>query len=416
VTVVNPGYEPHAGKQQQFHDDRYEVFARLISAGTGGGKTEAGFHEAWSWTCENPGCVGYIFEPIYKMLNRILIPLMEMRLGTPLEKCPFVVQFHRTENRIKWRNGATWWLVGLDDPEMAEGPNVDFIWADEFRLIGGSGPSARRKQETAWKVFIRRLRGSRPGNQTGLWITTTPDAPGSVLYEKFEDPVKRSPNSRVYRWGVDDNPFLSEEYREEVKAAHGAPGSGLYNRFILGLFSAVAAGSLAFDSTVHVLEELPARGVIKRVVYGVDWGWSNPACILAIGLDGDDRAYVLEEFYQPRTSLETLIKIAGEMRSHWGSGAFICDRSEPRSIEEMRRAGLNAVPDGSKREEGVRELGGRFQVAGDGRPRIFVHRSCVNFISEAQVYDETKKEYDHAIDAARYALASLRPSGDWFVM
>ena len=212
MTVVNPGYEPHAGKQQQFHDDRYEVFARLISAGTGGGKTEAGFHEAWSWTCENPDCVGYIFEPIYPMLNRILIPLMEMRLGAPLEKCPFVAQFHRTENRIKWRNGATWWLVGLDDPEMAEGPNVDWIWADEFRLVGGSGPSARRKQETAWKVFIRRLRGSRPGNETGLWITTTPDAPGSVLYEKFEDPVKRSPNSKVYRWGIDENTFLSEEY------------------------------------------------------------------------------------------------------------------------------------------------------------------------------------------------------------
>jgi hypothetical protein len=152
------------------------------------------------------------------------------------------------------------------------------------------------------------------------------------------------------------------------------------------------------------------------MVYGVDWGWSNPACILAIGLDGDDRAYVLEEFYQRRASLETIIKAAEELQERWGAGKFVCDRSEPRSIEEFRRAGLNAVPDGSKREEGVRELGGRFQAAGDGRPRIYVHRSCVNFISEVQVYDETKKEFDHAIDACRYGLTGTGSAGDWTVM
>jgi hypothetical protein len=69
---------------------------------------------------------------------------------------------------------------------------------------------------------------------------------------------------------------------------------------------------------------------------------------------------------------------------------------------------LDAVADESKRDEGIRMLGGRFQVVGDGRPRIFVHKCCVNWISEAQIYDATKKVFDHAMDATRYALASLQ--------
>ena len=38
---INPGYRPLAGKQRKFHKDRHKYFARLISAGTGSGKTIA---------------------------------------------------------------------------------------------------------------------------------------------------------------------------------------------------------------------------------------------------------------------------------------------------------------------------------------------------------------------------------------
>jgi phage terminase large subunit len=297
--------------------------------------------------------------------------------------------------------------MGLDEPENAEGPNVDYIWCDEYRLVGGSGPSAKGKQETAWRVINRRLRGSIPNRYpVGLWFTTTPDAPGSVTHGKFEDPKTRIKNSVVYRWSIYDNPYLRESYLREIEASHSG---GLADRFIYGRFATVASGSFAFDYTVHVKGDEWFRREFKRVVYGVDFGWSNPSAIVAVGLDGDGRAYVLDEFYQNRVSDEALLEEAIELNSTYGKGYFRCDRSEPKTIQVLKK-GVRAVADESKRDDGIREIGGRFKVQGDGKPRIYIHERCTNLIAELQVYDAERKEYDHAVDALRYALTTRKRS------
>jgi hypothetical protein len=282
-------------------------------------------------------------------------------------------------------------MIGLDDPESAEGPNVDWIWSDETRLV--------RHTETAWQVWMRRLRGSQPGKYPiGLWLTTTPDAPGSFIHRKFEDPKTRLEDSKVYRWSLDDNNLLTEEYKNGVKSSHSG---GLYKRFVLGLFAAVAAGSFNFDYSKHVISETPEPKFVK---YGVDFGWTNPSAIVAVGFDNDMRAYVLDEFYQRQVRVEDLIREAQQLQKQYGKGTFVCDKAEPRTIQEMQRAGLNVQAYKGKRDESIREVGGRLEDAGDTKPRLFVHRGCVNLISELQTFNADKKENDHAVDALRYAV------------
>lgn len=409
--VEQPPILIKAGKQDDFHKDRYEVFARLISAGTGSGKTRAGAQEAWLWTHECPGSVGLLLAPTFGMIKRNLVPTIEKVIGDKLTRHPYVENYNRSEGKITWQNGSVWWLLSLNEPERVEGINADWEWADEFRLVGGSGPSSKKKQVVAWDTLIRRLRGSKPGRYpTGVWVTTTPDEPGSLLHTKFENPHLRIPSSKVYRWTIFDNPFLPRHYIEEVKRSH-VEGTGLYNRFVLGLFASVAAGTFNFDSTIHCYQKHIPRDYFHEIVYGVDWGWSNPACILAIGLDGDNRAWILEEFYKSRAPLEEIAKIALEMQKRWGEGRFYCDRSEPRSIEYLCQEGLEASADKTKRDDGIRELGSRFPVQEDNRARIMIHEDCVNLIAELQVYDENVKQYDHAVDALRYGLANANDIG-----
>lgn len=89
-------------------------------------------------------------------------------------------------------------------------------------------------------------------------------------------------------------------------------------------------------------------------------------------------------------------------------GKIVCDRSVPGAIELIRQAGLSAVAHESKRDDAIRELGGRFIVQGDGKPRIFVFSKCVNWIYEVMVYNLEIKENDHLMDGTMYALmASL---------
>ena len=387
-------YSPHRG-QEKFHWDRFEVPYRALLGGTGSGKTLAGVAEDLYWSIKHPGIVGYIFEPTFPMVKRILIPTFEKLLGSPLESSPLVENFNRGDMKITFTNLSVLWLGSLDNPERAEGPNIDFIHLDEARLV--------RDFDTAWKVIQRRLRGSGGGHPIGAWVTSTPDHPGSPMHRFFEDPRTKSPEAQVFRMSVYANRAnLPKAYIKELERGHTG---GLAERFLWGRFADVAEGALGFDLTKHVVDMVNLDR-LQKVVYGMDFGWTNPAAIVAVGIDGDGRAYVLDEFYKSRASDSTIIEAVKSFQHVYGIGTIYCDRSEPRMIEKMNRAGLKAVPSKGKREDGIRDMGSRFKEAGDGRYRLYVHQKCVNLISELQTYNPAKKENDHATDALRYALTA----------
>ena len=401
-------YWPHP-KQQVFHRDRYKIRYRSVFAGTGTGKTYALCFEILSMLLENPGAVAYIFEPTYKMVRRILIPALESKwlLGKPFESNPLVAFYNRGDNYINLHGcnpnnseeaEGTLWFGSLEEPEYAEGPNIDIIGVDEAQYI--------RRFTESWDVILRRLRGSGQIKRdiSCAVVTTTPPPllPGDRLHEFFEDPKTRNPLSKVYRWHLDDNPYTTEQYKAEIKASHHG---SLAKRFIEGLFAPAGVGSFDFDSTVHEVKQVEKQ-TVKLVVYGVDFGWTNPSAIIAVGFDSDDRTYILDEFYQNRTQTETLIQELKEMQAQYGEGPVVCDSSEPQTIDMLCKAGLVAQGNTSKREDGIHELGGRFHVQGDGKPRIFVSSKCVKWISEVMVYNAEVKENDHAIDATRYAIMS----------
>ena len=352
------------------------------------------------WGLENAGSVGYVFEPTYKMVRRILIPTLESKelFGRPLELNPYIQHVHVSDNCIEFKNGSVLWFGSLEEPEMAEGANVDWIHVDEAQYIPHF--------DEAWDVILRRLRGSgkQSRNVQGAWVTTTPPPllPSDRLYAFFEDPEKRNQYAKVYRWSLYDNPYLPEIYKRDITASHTG---NLAKRFIEGLFAPAGVGSFDFDSTVHEVKQVEKQ-TVKVVVYGVDFGWTNPSAIVCVGFDGDDRAYILDEFYQNRTQTETLVQELKEMQAQYGEGPVVCDSSEPQTIDMLCKAGLVAQGNTSKREDGIHELGGRFHVQGDGKPRIYVSSKCVKWISEVMVYNAEVKENDHAIDATRYAIMS----------
>lgn len=404
--------------QKQFHDDWDKHRYRALFGGTGSGKTIAGVAEILMWIFRFPGIVAYIYEPNYGMVRRNLIPTLEHEdlLGRPMEANPRVKAFLRSDKKIEFTNGSALWLGSLEDPEMSEGQNVDIIMVDEKRLV--------RHADVAWKTLRRRLRGSIPGKYpTAAWITTTPDMPipwnekektGSVMYSFFEDPLTKNKDSQVYRMSIYDNKKLPKIFITDMEEAH----VGAYaERFIHGRFADIGGGSFEFDGNINILSgellDLVNRKTLgfKRLGYGRDFGWTNPTALLTVGMDNDDRAYVIDEFYKSRSSDEEIASEIARMESDWanyGRGVWYCDSSEPRTIQKMREDGHSAVGNKTKREEGIRDLGSRIRVAGDGRPRLYVHPRCVNLISELQSYDENRKERDHAVDALRYAVMNLR--------
>lgn len=333
------------------------------------------------------------------MVRRILLPTLKSHwlLGDPLEANPDITNFTKGEMRLDWRNGSQFWFVSLEDPERAEGPNIDFAMIDEARLI--------RHFDVALRVIRRRLRGSgRAKCPRGMWITTTPNAPHSELFNFLEDPKLKHPDSRTFRWSIYDNPTLTEKYIRDIERSHHG---GLAERFIWGRYAAVGAGTIPFDYDVHVISAATFnKNIIIQWVYGIDFGWTNPSCILVIGFDRDGRAYVVDEFYLARVTEDRVLEEAKAFEKRYGKGTFYCDPTQLQTIKWMVENGIDAVKSEPKRDEGIRHMAGYFPKAGDGKPRIYILNTCVNLIAELQVYDETKKEFDHAVDPLRYGLGS----------
>jgi len=248
-------------------------------------------------------------------------------------------------------------------------------------------------------VIIGRLReGGRAGP---CWITTTPKG-RNWLWEK-QDQI------RLFRARTRENPYLAQEFVESLEAAY----TGQFARQELEGEFVTFEGLVyeEFDRTSYVLER---RGPWQQVIVGVDEGYTNPAVLLVIGIDGDGRAHIVEEFYKRRVLQGDVVAEAVRLHRARKATAFYADPSAAGLIAEMRSEGLPVYPADHSVMPGIQAVKARLAVQGDGRPRLTVSPSCVNTVAEFESYvwkqgrqgmrDEPEKVNDHAMDALRYAL------------
>src|SRR5258705_209708 len=75
------------------------------------------------------------------------------------------------------------------------------------------------------------------------------------------------------------------------------------------LFSAFAGlvYSLQADEQDGHLRTAPAGMRFARVIGGVDWGYTNPTAAAVFGLDGDERAWQLDEWVRRHAPLEGVV-------------------------------------------------------------------------------------------------------------
>ena len=116
--------------------------------------------------------------------------------------------------------------------------------------------------------------------------------------------------------------------------------------------------------------------------------------------------YVVDELYR---RAEFIDEIAAELKGIVKAETVFCDSSEPRSIADLKRHGINSV--GAKKGPGSVEHGVKWLQS----HKIIVHPRCSNTIKELTSYKwrEDKdgnvlpKPVDmnnHLIDALRYSL------------
>ena len=148
--------------------------------------------------------------------------------------------------------------------------------------------------------------------------------------------------------------------------------------------------------------------------YGLDFGFTDPTAFVGGFINFEQKEiYILMEMYEPGlTNQDTAERLKAKGIRH---EIIKCDAAEPKSIEELRKAGINAKA-AAKGPDSV-----KFGIQKLQNFKIIYSPDCVNFEHEIKNYcwaknrqgkqtDSPDHEYSHLMDALRYAIVDLKPS------
>ncbi|EGQ1311345.1 PBSX family phage terminase large subunit [Staphylococcus pseudintermedius] len=245
------------------------------------------------------------------------------------------------------------------------------------------------------------------GEGARILSDTNPDNPEHWL---LKDYIQNEDESIIsYHFELDDNTFLSERYRKNIKAT--TPSGMMYDRNILGLW--VSGDGLVyqdFDKKIHTMTQDELKQIpMKQYFAGVDWGYEHHGVIVVFGMGYDDRFYLIEEHAKQHVFIEDWVRIAHDIKARYGDIPFYCDSARSEHVAKFDEEGINAIFADKRIMRGVELVAHYFK---NDKLRI-LYDACPRFASEIYNYAwDTKKdlpikEYDDVMDAMRYALLTF---------
>lgn len=162
------------------------------------------------------------------------------------------------------------------------------------------------------------------------------------------------------------------------------------------------------------LSDLPGTA---RSFFGLDFGYTNDPTAFWAGMvdEKSKKIWVFDEMYERGMSNERIAERITEMG--YAKEVITADSAEPKSIDRLRTLGLRRVRAAQKGKDSILNGIDRIQDY-----EIIVHPRCKNFLVEIYNYTWAKDrigrtinkpidDFNHLMDAMRYALESLRGGG-----
>lgn len=287
-----------------------------------------------------------------------------------------------------------------NDEAKIRGLTLGGWYADEITL----------HHESFVKMALSRL--SLNGAKT-IW-TTNPDSPFHPIKKEYVD-LAAAKNYGHWHFDLEDNLSLSQEYKDNIKAAYAGI---FYDRFIRGLW-VLADGIIysMFDEKIHVVPTKD-RPYFQKYV-SVDFGMQNPT---TYGLFGkcttDGKWYKIKEYHhsgreekQQKTVseyIDDLIKFMdGEPLQ------VIVDPSAAAFIEEAKRKNIKIKKANNDVLTGIANVSKALK-----NEEIYFNDCCKETLKEFATYiwdanaslkgkDAPVKENDHHMDDLRYFINTV---------
>ncbi|PCD02760.1 ATP-binding protein [Sphingomonas spermidinifaciens] len=276
VDIIDEAWEAWAHDGQLAPPGDWAIW--LIRAGRGFGKTRAGAEWVSAVARANPECRIALVGGSIDEVRRVMVEGPSGLLAVAHAGERAGMKF--TGSVLRFANRAEAYVYSAGAPERLRGPEHHFAWADEL------GKWRARAGAAAWDNL--RL-GLRLGERPRLLVTTTPRP--TVLMRR----VMALPGLVQTLGRTRDNPHLPASFVGAMVADYG--GTRLGRQELDGEMVEDVAGALWTRGLIEGCRVRAAPELV-RVVVGVDppAGTEGDACgIVAVGLGGDARGYVLED-------------------------------------------------------------------------------------------------------------------------
>lgn len=254
------------------------------------------------------------------------------------------------------------------------------------------------------------------GEGARILIDTNPDQPEHWLKVNFIDKADGKV-IQAYHYELDDNTFLSERYRENIKAS--TPSGMFTDRDIKGLWvSAEGIVYKDFRKDVHYIHSSKLKSInFVKYFAGVDWGYEHFGSVVVIGQDDKDNLYLLKEYSKQYEEIDYWVNVGKEIKSKYGNITFYCDSARPEHVARYKKEGLRAKNADKAVLSGIESVAKRFKTK-----TLFVVEDQVDlFKKEIFMYAWNKKTgepiklWDDVLDALRYAIYTESKGNTWLV-
>lgn len=293
------------------------------------------------------------------------------------------MSWRASENSYFFDNGSMIEFLSVQDSERRKGTKRDILYIDEANELD---------YEDYFQLFIR--------TTEKVILSYNPSFPPQNHW--ITQHVHTHPESEIYISTYLDNAFLEDSIINEIERLRETSPS-YWTVYGTGQFG--MSEGLIFDNfqiVDYISEDAELLG------YGIDWGYSNDKTAMVALLRSPEGIYLDEMFYHSGLLTNQIGDLIKESFEIHGKAVVIGDSSEPRTIEEIFRMGINIKPASKGKDSIINGIDLMKQH------KMFITKSSKNLIDELYSYQWLKdkannltnepdpRSPDHAIDAARY--------------
>lgn len=309
-----------------------------------------------------------------------------------------------SDYRITLPNGALFIFKGMDNPEKIKSikgiSDVVMEEASEFTLDD-------------YTQLTLRLRDRAHKNKQ-IFLMFNPVSKLNWVFKTFF--IKKPKNTVVYHTSYKNNRFLDQITKDTIEEL-AERNPAYYKIYALGEFATL--DKLVFPKYTKQL--INREEVAKLPSYfGLDFGYINdPSAFIHLKVDeGNKRIYFIEEYVRKGMLNDQIANALIDLS--YSKEIITADSAEKKSIEEIRRKGINRIRSARKGPDSVIQ-GIQFLQ----QYELIVDERCVKLIEELENYtwqkDKKSNEYinkpvdsyNHVIDAARYAVEDVNRGGNF---